>query len=92
MFYFVKCSYTGPQSEGGWNEFYRQEKVPALVSVSGFRSSQRFRALHTVKDANVSDCEAYRHNGGGIFSRRQAWGLMARIRSFAPGRTTRIVG
>ena len=45
MLYIVECSYADPQSEAGWNRFYSEDKLPALVSVSGFRASQRFRAL-----------------------------------------------
>ena len=45
MLYIVECSYADPESEAGWNRFYSQHKLPALVSVSGFRASQRFRAL-----------------------------------------------
>lgn len=83
MLYFVECSYRDPESEGEWNEFYSREKLPALVSVTGFRSSQRFRAItpgcpaylaiHTVKDADVLSSEEYRHKGGGNFSRWQVW-------------------
>ncbi|MBS1207399.1 MAG: sugar transporter [Proteobacteria bacterium] len=82
MLYIVECSYTDPRSEEEWNEFYSQEKLPALVSVNGFSSSQRFRAvkpgcpaylaLHTVKDADVLSSDDYRRKGGGNFSRWQA--------------------
>jgi len=81
MFYTVECTYTDPRSEEDWNEFYSQEKLPALVSVSGFSTSQRFRALkpgcpvylaiHTVKDADVITSDEYRLKGGGNFSRWQ---------------------
>jgi len=83
MFYTVECSYTDPRSEGDWNEFYSQEKLPALVSVTGFSTSQRFRALkpgcpvyfalHTVKDADVITSDEYRLKGGGNFSRWQVY-------------------
>ncbi|MFS2225127.1 sugar ABC transporter [Pantoea sp. B65] len=81
MFYIVECSYTDPKSEEEWNEFYSDEKLPALVSVTGFSTSQRFQALkpgcpvylaiHTVKDADVINSEEYRLKGGGNFSRWQ---------------------
>lgn len=45
MFYLVACSYTDPESEKEWNAFYSLEKLPALISVNGFSSSQRFQAL-----------------------------------------------
>lgn len=83
MFYIVECSYNDPQSEAEWNAFYSQEKLPALVSVNGFSTSQRFRALspgcpvylaiHTVKNADVLHSEDYRLKGGGNFSRWQAF-------------------
>ncbi|SFT96356.1 hypothetical protein SAMN05192562_103387 [Kosakonia arachidis] len=82
MLYIVECSYTDPRSEEEWNAFYSLEKLPALVSVNGFRSSQRFGAvkpgcpaylaLHTVKDADVLSSDDYRRKGGGNFSRWQA--------------------
>lgn len=81
MFYLVACSYTDPESEKEWNAFYSLEKLPALISVNGFSSSQRFQALsqdcpmylaiHTVKDAQVITSEEYLLKGGGNFSRWQ---------------------
>lgn len=82
MFYIVECSYNDPQSEAEWNAFYSRKKLPALISVNGFSTSQRFRALnpgcpaylaiHTIKNANVLCSEDYRLKGGGNFSRWQA--------------------
>ena len=82
MFYTVECSYTDAESEAEWNAFYSQQKLPALISVIGFTTSQRFRALqsgcptylaiHTVDDADVLSSEEYRLKGGGNFSRWQA--------------------
>ncbi|WP_433635805.1 sugar ABC transporter [Kluyvera georgiana] len=81
MFYIVECSYSDPQSEAEWNAFYSQIKLPALISVNGFTTSQRFRAvtlgcpvylaIHTVKNAEVLNSEDYRLKGGGNFSRWQ---------------------
>jgi len=81
MFYTVECSYTDPESEKEWNEFYSLEKLPALISVIGFSTSQRFKsltpgcpvylAIHTVKDAEVITSEEYKLMGGGNFSRWQ---------------------
>ncbi|HAT1619997.1 TPA: sugar ABC transporter [Raoultella planticola] len=81
MLYTVECNYTDPDSEQEWNAFYSQEKLPALISVTGFRSSQRFKALkpggprylaiHTVTYAEVLTREEYRLKGGGNFSRWQ---------------------
>ncbi|SMB41076.1 conserved hypothetical protein [Serratia proteamaculans] len=45
MFYTVECSYTDPESENEWNAFYSLGKLPALVSVTGFSTSQRFQAM-----------------------------------------------
>ena len=82
MLYIVECSYADPESEAGWNRFYSEDKLPALVSVSGFRASQRFRALssgcpvylaiHTIEHGDTLASEAYRQKGGGSFSRWQA--------------------
>lgn len=81
MLYIVECSYADPESEAGWNTFYSEDKLPALVSVSGFCASQRFRALsdgcpvylaiHTIRHAETLASETYRHKGGGSFSRWQ---------------------
>ncbi|MVT02599.1 sugar ABC transporter [Enterobacter sp. 10-1] len=82
MLYIVECTYTDPQSEAGWNDFYNREKLPALLSVDGFSTSQRFRAttpgcpawlaIHTVRDAAVLTSAEYRQKGGGSFARWQA--------------------
>lgn len=81
MLYTVECTYTDRESEDEWNNFYSLEKLPALLSVSGFSTSQRFKALspgcpvylaiHTIRDANVISSEEYRQKGGGNFSRWQ---------------------
>lgn len=82
MLYTVECSYADPASEKDWNTFYSLEKLPALISVTGFITSQRFRALgtgcpaylaiHTIADARVLNGEEYRLKGGGNFSHWQA--------------------
>lgn len=81
MLYIVECTYNDPKSEEAWNKFYSLEKLPALVSVSGFSTSQRFRArqpgcpvylaIHTVNDADVIISDEYRLKGGGNFSHWQ---------------------
>ncbi|WP_318363018.1 sugar ABC transporter [Enterobacter sp.] len=81
MFYTVECSYNDPDSEAEWNAFYSQQKLPALISVAGFTTSQRFRAInsgcpvylaiHTIKDADILNSDDYRLKGGGNFSRWQ---------------------
>ncbi|GAA3906219.1 hypothetical protein GCM10022405_34320 [Gibbsiella dentisursi] len=83
MLYTVECTYNDAKSEENWNEFYSQEKLPALVSVTGFSTSQRFQALkpgcpaylaiHTVKNADVLTSDEYRLKGGGNFSRWQVY-------------------
>lgn len=77
MLYTVECNYTDPESEQEWNTFYSQQKLPALISVAGFSSSQRFKALkpcgsrylaiHTVKYAEVLTSEEYKLKGAVIF-------------------------
>lgn len=56
--------------------------LPALISVSGFRTSQRLKALtpqcptylaiHTIEQINVIQSEEYRLKGGGNFARWQS--------------------
>ncbi|OPA88016.1 sugar ABC transporter [Pseudomonas fluorescens] len=82
MIYTVECNYADPASEAEWNAFYSQEKLPALISVSGFRTSQRFEALsgdcpaylalHSVDTLAILQSDEYRQKGGGNFSRWQS--------------------
>lgn len=82
MIYTVECNYADPASEVQWNAFYSLEKLPALISVSGFSTSQRFKALsgecpaylalHSVDTLAVLQSDEYRKKGGGNFSRWQS--------------------
>jgi hypothetical protein len=81
MIYTVECSFADPNSEAEWNDFYSAEKLPALISVRGFQTSQRFKALsdgcpiylalHTIDGLDVLTGEEYRQKGGGNFARWQ---------------------
>jgi hypothetical protein len=81
MIYTVECGYADPGSEAEWNDFYSLDKLPALISVTGFHTSQRFKALgggcpvylaiHTVDGPDVLTGEDYRQKGGGTFARWQ---------------------
>lgn len=81
MIYTVECSYADLHSEAQWNDFYSHEKLPALISVTGFHTSQRFKslndgcpvylALHTIDGLDVLTGEEYRQKGGGNFARWQ---------------------
>lgn len=81
MIYTVECSFSDPGSEAEWNDFYSLDKLPALISVSGFRTSQRFKALshscpvylalHSVDGLDILTGEEYRLKGGGNFARWQ---------------------
>jgi hypothetical protein len=81
MIYTVECSFADPNSEAGWNDFYSLEKLPALISVTGFHTSQRFKAIgngcpvylaiHTIDGLDVLTGEEYRQKGGGNFARWQ---------------------
>ncbi len=61
--------------------FYDLSKLPALISVRGFRTSQRLRALspagprylalHSVADLAVLQSAEYQAKGGGNFARWQ---------------------
>ncbi len=53
MIYTVECSYADTQTEAEWNDFYSLQKLPALISVSGFHTSQRFKVLTTDAPASV---------------------------------------
>ncbi|MFJ2991418.1 sugar ABC transporter [Pandoraea sp. NPDC087047] len=81
MIYTVECSFADPASEAEWNNFYSLEKLPALISVTGFHTSQRFKAvgascpvylaLHTIDDLDVLTGDEYRRKGGGNFAKWQ---------------------
>ncbi|AEF45090.1 hypothetical protein SerAS12_1963 [Serratia sp. AS12] len=81
MIYTVECGFADPASEAEWNKFYSQEKLPALISVSGFHTSQRFKALsagcpaylalHSIDSLDVLQGDEYRQKGGGNFARWQ---------------------
>ena len=81
MIYTVECSFADPGSEAEWNDFYSLDKLPALISVSGFHTSQRFKAvrggcpvylaLHSIDGLDVLTGEDYRRKGGGNFARWQ---------------------
>lgn len=81
MIYTVECNFADPATEAEWNDFYSLEKLPALISVSGFHSSQRFSALsagcpvylavHSIGGLEVLQGGEYRQKGGGNFARWQ---------------------
>ncbi|WP_346827967.1 sugar ABC transporter [Serratia inhibens] len=81
MIYTVECSFADPTGEAEWNDFYSLEKLPALISVSGFHTSQRFKALsagcpvylaiHSIDNLEVLEGDEYRQKGGGNFARWQ---------------------
>lgn len=82
MLYTVECSFTDPQHEAEWNTFYSDLKLPALISVTGFHTSQRLRAVtpgvptyfavHSIDTAEVLASDDYREKGGGNFARWQS--------------------
>ena len=77
MIYMVECAFTDAAREAAWNAWYDSEKLPALLTVPGFRASQRFRAItetsapylaiHSLREAAVLEQAAYRGIGGGTF-------------------------
>ncbi len=81
MIYTVECSFADPASEAEWNDFYSLEKLPALISVSGFHTSQRFKAvsagcpvylaIHSIDNLGILQGDEYRLKGGGNFARWQ---------------------
>ncbi|WP_144109778.1 sugar ABC transporter [Paraburkholderia sp. BCC1886] len=81
MIYTVECSFADLDTEAEWNDFYSLEKLPALISVTGFHTSQRFKALnegcpvylaiHTIDGPDVLTGEEYRQKGGGNFAKWQ---------------------
>jgi hypothetical protein len=78
MIYTVECTFTNPAIESAWNDFYTLEKLPALISVNGFNTSQRFKALsdgcpaylaiHSIDNLDILQGDEYRQKGGGNFA------------------------
>lgn len=81
MIYTVECSFADLACEAEWNNFYSLEKLPALISVTGFHTSQRFKAIsdgcpvylaiHTIDGLDVLTGDEYRLKGGGNFAKWQ---------------------
>ncbi|CPR21316.1 sugar ABC transporter [Brenneria goodwinii] len=81
MIYTVECSFADPGSEAEWNDFYSWDKLPALISVNGFHTSQRFKAvsrgcpvylaIYSIDGLAILTGEEYRQKGGGNFARWQ---------------------
>jgi hypothetical protein len=73
MIYMVEMDFRHPDSEGEWHAFYLAH-IRVLLTVPGFRASQRFKAigaapspylaLHEVASAALFDSPAYRARGG----------------------------
>ncbi|MFM2480935.1 sugar ABC transporter [Celerinatantimonas sp. YJH-8] len=83
MIYTVECRCNNREAEPEWNDFYSLKKLPALISVTGFLTSQRFiadqgsealyLALHSIKTPAVLESEEYRLKGGGHFAKWQSY-------------------
>ncbi|HEX3885506.1 MAG TPA: hypothetical protein VHW66_22835 [Stellaceae bacterium] len=73
MIYMVEMAFRHPAREAEWNEWYLAH-IGVLLSVPGFRASQRLKAivdnpspylaLHEVESAELFDSGAYRNRGG----------------------------
>lgn len=77
MLYMVECRFSDPAREQAWNAWYSGERLDELLSVPGFRGSQRHRALgrsparylavHHIDGMAVFSSPAYKAIGGGGF-------------------------
>ena len=73
MIYMVEMGFPHPEREAEWHEWYLAH-IRVLLTVPGFRASQRFKAtvatpspylaLHEVSSAALFDSPAYRSRGG----------------------------
>jgi hypothetical protein len=74
MIYMVEMDFRHPEREAEWHDWYMAH-IGVLLSVPGFRASQRFQAiadgtpspylaLHEVESAAMFDSPAYRSRGG----------------------------
>ena len=83
MIYTVECNFSDPNTEEQWNNFYNLNKLPALISVTGIQTSQRFKAvgsgypiylaIHSIDSAEVLAGEEYHKKGGGNFAQWQKY-------------------
>ncbi|MCE0495555.1 hypothetical protein [Vibrio salinus] len=81
MIYTVECDYSSAETEAAWNDFYTLNKLPALIHVNGFLTSQRFiteneahpayLAVHSIRNADILISDDYRRKGGGNFAKWQ---------------------
>jgi hypothetical protein len=73
MIYMVEMGFPHPERLGEWHEWYMSH-IRVLLTVPGFRGSQRFEAvvdnpspylaLHEVASADLFQSDAYRSRGG----------------------------
>jgi len=80
MLYMAECGFTDPAQEEAWNEWYGGRRLDELLSVPGFLTSQRFKAvtpvaspyvaIHTIDGPGVFTSKAYKAMSGGGF---QGW-------------------
>jgi hypothetical protein len=73
MIYMVEMDFPHPEREAEWHAWYLAH-IRVLLTVPGFRASQRFKAvaatpspylaLHEVASAGLFDSDAYRSRGG----------------------------
>lgn len=77
MLYMVECRFRDAVREQAWNDWYSGERLGELLSVPGFRTSQRFTALtrpatyylavHSIDSLCVFETPEYKAMGGGGF-------------------------
>ena len=73
MIYMVEMGFPHPERLAGWHDWYLRH-IRVLLTVPGFRASQRFEAvvdnpspylaLHEVASADLFESDAYRNRGG----------------------------
>ena len=83
MLYMAECRFTEPTREDAWNEWYGGRRLDELLSVPGFRTSQRFKAVtpgsspylavHSIDSPDVFTSAAYRSVSGGGFQEWQQY-------------------
>lgn len=77
MLYMAECRFTDPAQEEAWNAWYGGPRLDELLSVPGFLTSQRFKAvtpadspylaIHTIDSPAVFASSAYHAVSGGGF-------------------------
>lgn len=83
MLYMAECSFSDPSAEPAWNEWYSGPRLDQLLTVPGWRTAQRFKAvtpaespylaIHSIDSMEIFSSAAYKAISGGGFKSWQQY-------------------